>query len=66
MTKTLEFDYAVRDRAGAMVKGRIKADSPAMVATKLRSMGYAPVSISPANAGMKTEIKIPGFGNKVA
>jgi type IV pilus assembly protein PilC len=48
-----------------MVKGRLKADSPAMVATKLKSMGYAPVSITEANAGMKRDINIPGFGNKI-
>ena len=36
-----------------------------MVATKLKSMGYAPVSITEANAGIKREIKIPGFGNKI-
>jgi type IV pilus assembly protein PilC len=65
VTKTLEYDYAVRDRTGNMVKGRIKADSPAMVATKLKSMGYAPVSIKQSNAGMKKELHIPGFGNKV-
>jgi type IV pilus assembly protein PilC len=65
MTKTLEYDYAVRDRSGQLVKGRLKADSPAMVATKLTSMGYAPVSIKQANAGMKRDINIPGFGNKV-
>ena len=28
-------------------------------------MGYAPVSITKHKAGMKTELKIPGFGNKV-
>ena len=65
MTKTMDYDYAVRDRAGKMVKGRLKADSPAMVATKLKSMGYAPVSITEANAGIKRDISIPGFGNKI-
>jgi type IV pilus assembly protein PilC len=65
MTKTLEYEYAVRDRAGALVKGKLKADSPAVVATKLKSMGYAPVSIKESGAGMKMEIRIPGFGKKV-
>jgi type IV pilus assembly protein PilC len=65
VTKTLEYDYAVRDRTGSMVKGRLKAESPAVVATKLKSMGYAPVSIKQANAGMKRDINIPGFGNKI-
>ncbi|MCU0301610.1 MAG: type II secretion system F family protein [Candidatus Nanopelagicales bacterium] len=65
MTKTLEYDYAVRDRTGGLVKGRLRADSPATVATKLTSMGYAPVSIRAANSGMRKELRIPGFGNKV-
>jgi len=65
MTKTLEFDYAVRDRAGALVRGRLRADSPATVAARLKGMGYAPVSISESNSGMKKELHIPGFGGKV-
>jgi type IV pilus assembly protein PilC len=65
MSATLEYDYAVRDGAGKMIKGRLKADSPAMVASKLKSMGYAPVSISEAKAGVKRELVIPGTGNKV-
>jgi type IV pilus assembly protein PilC len=47
------------------VKGRLRADSPATVATKLTSMGYAPVSIRTANSGVRKELHIPGFGNKV-
>ncbi|HEX4015727.1 MAG TPA: type II secretion system F family protein, partial [Frankiaceae bacterium] len=59
------YAYAVRDRAGKMINGHLEADSPALVATKLKAMGYAPVNITEANAGMKREIQIPGFGNKV-
>src|SRR6185437_12220789 len=59
------YAYAVRDRAGKMINGQLEAESPAIVASKLKAMGYAPVNISEANAGMKREIKIPGFGNKV-
>jgi type IV pilus assembly protein PilC len=59
------YAYAVRDRAGKMINGQLEADSPALVASKLKAMGYAPVNITEANAGMKREIKIPGFGAKV-
>ena len=45
MAATMTFEYAVRDRAGKLVKGKIDADSQAAVASKLKSMGYAPVSI---------------------
>jgi type IV pilus assembly protein PilC len=65
MAKTLDYEYAVRDRTGKMVRGKLKAESPAVVATRLKSMGYAPVSITQANAGLKRDINIPGFGNKV-
>src|ERR1700753_3384521 len=59
------YAYAVRDRAGKLINGQLEADSPALVVTKLKAMGYAPVNISVAGAGMKREISIPGFGNKV-
>ncbi len=59
------FDYQVRDRAGKVVRGRLDAESPAAVATKLKAMGYAPISINQANSGLKKEITIPGFGDKI-
>jgi type IV pilus assembly protein PilC len=62
---TLTFEYAVRDRAGKLVKGTLDADNQAQVVQKLKTMGYAPVSITQANAGMKKEITIPGFGGRV-
>src|SRR6478609_7098244 len=66
MAATLTYQYSVRDRAGKVVTGTIDADSPAAVATKLKSMGYAPLSISEqSNAGMKMEINLPKIGAKV-
>jgi type IV pilus assembly protein PilC len=59
------YQYQVRDKAGKVVSGTIEAESQAAVAQKLTSMGYATVSITEQKAGMKTEIKIPGFGGKV-
>jgi type IV pilus assembly protein PilC len=66
-TATLaKFDYEVRDRAGKLVSGQLEADSQEAVASKLKSMGYAPVKISEVkNSGMSMEIKIPGLGGKV-
>ncbi len=61
---TLTYQYKVRDRSGAMKTGTLEAESASMVATKLKSMGYAPVSITEANAGMSREFKIPGRGEK--
>jgi type IV pilus assembly protein PilC len=59
---TATFEYKVRDKAGSVKTGTLEAESPAMVASKLKSMGYAPISITAANTGMSKEIKIPGFG----
>ncbi|MCU1676353.1 MAG: type secretion system protein [Frankiales bacterium] len=65
-TTTSTFQYSVRDKAGKLVTGSIEADSQAAVATKLKQMGYAPLSIqeSKAKAGIKKELKIPGMGAK--
>jgi type IV pilus assembly protein PilC len=62
---TTTYQYSVRDRAGKLINGTLEGESQAAVVTKLRGMGYAPVSINEANAGMRREITIPGFGKKV-
>jgi type IV pilus assembly protein PilC len=62
---TSTYQYSVRDRAGKLVQGQIDADSPTAVATKLKSMGYAPLSITAFNPGMKRELTLPSFGTKV-
>jgi type IV pilus assembly protein PilC len=59
------FQYSVRDRAGKLQSGTLEADSQAMVATRLKGMGYATLSIAETNVGVNREIKIPGFGGKV-
>src|SRR5438270_7573535 len=64
-TATTTFQYSVRDKAGKLVSGTLEGESQTAVVQRLKSMGYAPVSISESNAGLKKEIKIPGFGKKV-
>ncbi len=64
MTMT-KFEYAVRDRSGKLVKGSLDAENQGQVVAKLRTMGFAPVSITEANAGMNKELSIPGFGPRV-
>ena len=56
------FTYRVRDRAGKIVSGTLEAETQSAVANKLKSMGYAPISIEESNAGMKKEIRL--FGDK--
>jgi len=55
---TATFEYKVRDRAGKMTTGKLDAESQSQVATKLRSMGYAPVSITQSNTGMSKEFSL--------
>ena len=58
------YEYAVRDKSGKLVKGRVEANNQAAVANRLREMGLAAVSISEVGTGgLNTEINIPGFGN---
>ena len=61
------YEYAVRDRAGKIIKGRVEAPNQAAVANRLREMGLAAVSISEVSTGgLQTEISIPRFGgNKI-
>jgi type IV pilus assembly protein PilC len=62
----LTFDYKVRDRAGSLIEGELEGDSMAIVVRRLREMGYMPVSVTPKSAvSLRTEIKIPGFTDRI-
>lgn len=66
-TESKTFEYTVRNKDGKIVKGRIEARDQAAVATKLRAMGSAPLSVAEVStSGMNREIKIPGLSDKVA
>jgi type IV pilus assembly protein PilC len=63
---TTTFDYKVRDRNGRLVSGQLDGDNLALVAAKLRDMGFAPVEIKPVKGvNFKTEINIPGLSDRV-
>ncbi len=60
------FEYAVRDKTGKIIKGRVEASNQAAVANRLREMGLAAVSINEVStSGLQREISIPGFEEKV-
>ena len=65
MSATATFEYKVRDRDGKIKTGNLDAESQAQVAGKLKQMGYAPISITQANAGMGRELSLPSLGKKV-
>jgi type IV pilus assembly protein PilC len=58
------YEYAVRDRRGKLVSGKLDAPNETAVVQRLRGMGYAPVSLREANTGMNRELTLP-FGNGV-
>ncbi len=61
------FAYKVRDRSGNLIEGRLDGDSVPLVVGRLRSMGYLPVSVTPAGgAGLRTEITIPGLSDRIS
>jgi type IV pilus assembly protein PilC len=55
------YSYKVRDTGGKFVEGKVEAASEAAVADKLRAMGYVPLEVRAANAGMQREVS---FGRK--
>ena len=60
------YEYAVRDRSGKLVKGRVEASNQAAVANRLREMGVAAISIAEVNTGgLNAELNIPGLTNKI-
>lgn len=66
MADTKTYEYAVRDRAGKVVKGRIEAPNQAAVANRLRTMGLAPISVSEVQTGgLQREISIPGMSDRI-
>jgi type IV pilus assembly protein PilC len=53
------YAYRVRDTDGRIIGGTLEADSQGAVASRLRQMGYAPISIEESKPGLKREISIP-------
>jgi len=59
------YAYKVRDKAGKVHSGTLDADNTALVANRLRQMGYVPIAIDKKGASVKREIAIPGITNRV-
>lgn len=63
-TTTKTFEYVVRDQAGKKVTGRLEVINEQVLVQRLRTMGYAPLSVKEAGTGLNREISLP-FGNAV-
>jgi type IV pilus assembly protein PilC len=60
------FAYKVRDRQGKLVTGTLEAETVAIVAGKLRQMGFVPVSIeSSGTKAIARDIRIPGLSGRI-
>ena len=61
------FTYAARDRGGRLVNGELQGDTAAVVAGKLRERGLTPVAVDAAAGagGLRGDLKIPGFSDRV-
>jgi len=53
MPDTTTYEYAVRDRAGKLVTGRLEAANEAALLSRLKGMGYAPVKIKATGQGLQ-------------
>jgi type IV pilus assembly protein PilC len=65
MASTLTYAYKGRDTTGKVVKGKVEAATEAAVASRLRTMGVAPISIdeSAPATGLNMELNV-GFLKK--
>jgi type IV pilus assembly protein PilC len=60
---TTTFAYKVRDRSGKTVDGVLEADNRGMVVSRLKQMGFAPISIEERKRGVgKVELSFPWSG----
>ncbi len=65
-TATKSYEYSVRDRAGKLTSGKLDAPNEAALVSKLKAMGYAPISVRETGGGMNREITLPwGHGVKL-
>lgn len=60
------YSYKVRDTSGQLIKGALEADDRALVLSKLKEMGYVPISIDRKSAAVSSEIVIPGLSHRVS
>ena len=59
------FDYKARDRSGNLIEGSVDGDNLALVVSRLRSMGYLPVSVTPTSGSLRGELVIPGVTDRI-
>lgn len=59
------FDYKVRDRNGNLIEGSLDGDNLGLVVSRLRSMGYLPVTVTPKTSLSLRQLQIPGVTDRI-
>ncbi len=63
---TAVYAYKVRDKTGEILTGEIEGTSTAVVAKALRERGLVPLQVEEKQTSvLQTQIKLPGFGNRI-
>src|SRR5947207_1142169 len=52
------YEYRVRDSSGRLTSGTLVADSQDLVVSRMREMGYVPLSVAAHRAGVRREISL--------
>lgn len=68
MSVATTFAYKGRDVSGKLVKGKMDAQSEAMVVSRMRGMGLSPVEVAPsaAGTGLQSDLAMPGFMSRIS
>jgi type IV pilus assembly protein PilC len=64
MPATKTFTYEAVDTSGALVKGKVEADSPDSAAKVLSNQRLVPLEIAGLGTGLNKEVRIPGLGGR--
>lgn len=60
------FAYRVRDSHGSLLQGTLEGDSTTAIVTRLKEMGYIPLSVTRrSGANLNADIKLPFLGKRV-
>jgi type IV pilus assembly protein PilC len=63
-TSTRTYTYEALDAGGAVVKGKVEAETPDLAARALVNQRLVPLEITGLGTGLQKELKIPGLGGR--
>jgi type IV pilus assembly protein PilC len=60
------FSYQALDATGALLKGKLQAESELAVSNALHEQRLVPLEVLPAGTGLSRELQIPGLGGRTS